>query len=347
MKFQDYYELLGVPRDADAKAIKKAYRKLAMKWHPDRHQGDAATEAEARFKQISEAYEVLSDPEKRGKYDRFGEHWKHGQDFAPGAGESTMSHEEFEAAFGSGGGFSDFFQQAFGREYSRDFGGRRPAHHGRFDYRGADVSADLSLPIGDALAGGKRRFSVPGAAACETCGGTGFLEQHVCPTCGGVGRVHMTKTVDLTLPAAPRDGLRLRLDGLGEPGHGGGEPGDLLLTLRLADDDAYRIVGARLEARLVLAPWEAEAGAKVDLRTAKGVATVTVPAGTRAGRRMRLRGQGLTDASGAAGDCIVRIEIDLPAALTDEQRELLARLGESAQAAGTTVRGGARTGDPS
>lgn len=339
MKFQDYYEVLGVPRDADAKAIKSAYRKLALKWHPDRHQGDAAVKAEARFKQISEAYEVLSDTEKRARYDRFGENWKHGQEFAPGTGEKTMSPEEFQSAFGGGGGFSDFFQQIFGQQVRNDFGNKGPAPHGRYQFRGADVSAELALPISDALAGGKRRFEVPGSASCPSCGGTGSLNGHVCPSCGGVGAIHRTKAVDLTLPTAPRDGQRLRLDGLGEPGHGQGEPGDLLLSLRLMDDDAYRIVNGTLEARLVLAPWEAEAGAKLDLRTARGVATVTVPAGTRAGKRLRLRGQGLTDASGQAGDCLVRVELDLPPELSPEQQQLLAQLGA---AAGTPVRGGAR-----
>ncbi len=339
MKFQDYYEVLGVSRDADAKAIKSAYRKLALKWHPDRHEGDAAVDAEKRFKQVSEAYEVLSDSEKRAKYDRFGENWKHGQEFAPGTGERTMSREEFESAFGGGGGFSDFFQEVFGQQFRQDFGGKGPRAHGRYSFRGADVSAELALPISDALVGGKRRFEIPGTTSCPTCGGTGFVENHVCPSCGGVGKVRKSKTVDLTIPERARDGLRLRLDGLGEAGQAGGEAGDLLLTLRLVDDDAYRIVDGQLEARLVISPWEAEAGAKIDLRTAVGVVTVTVPPGTRSGKRLRLRGQGLSEKSGTRGDCVVRIEIDLPATLSAEQTTLLRKLAEASRA---PVLGGAR-----
>ncbi|MCA9003299.1 MAG: J domain-containing protein, partial [Planctomycetes bacterium] len=187
MKFQDYYQVLGVGRDAEADAIKKAYRKLALKWHPDRHQGaEGDPEAEEKFKRISEAYEVLSDPEKRKKYDRFGEHWQQGQDFEPGPGQRTMSREEFEAAFGGGGGFSDFFQSMFGGQFKEDVGGQ-PKRHARYHYRGADVRAELELPIGEALNGGKRSFTIPARVSCPACGGTGTMGQHVCPTCAGVG----------------------------------------------------------------------------------------------------------------------------------------------------------------
>jgi len=325
VKFQDYYEVLGVARDADEAAVKKAYRKLALKWHPDRHQGDAREAAEARFKRISEAYEVLSDPEKRKKYDRFGEHWQQGQEFEPAPDQREMTHEQFEAMFGSSGGFSDFFQELFGGRVRRDFGGG-PGRHGRYRYRGADVRAELHLPISQALLGGKQSFEVPAQASCPSCGGTGFLEQHVCPACGGVGRVHKLQRVELRIPADVRDGLRLRLRGLGEPGEGGGEPGDLHLVLRLEDDEAYRLVEGELEARVTLTPWLAFAGGKLDVRTARGVVALTIPAGARSGRRLRLRGQGLADGQGGHGDCIARLELDLPAALSERQRELLRAL---------------------
>ena len=156
MQFQDYYEVLGVARDASADDIKKAYRKLALKWHPDQHAGGEREEAEHRFKSISEAYEVLSDPEKRAPYDRFGENWEHGQEFQPGFGERTMSREEFEAAFGGGGGFSDFFQSMFGDQFRSDFGGR-PGTQARYGHRGADARAELTLGMGDALRGGSDR----------------------------------------------------------------------------------------------------------------------------------------------------------------------------------------------
>lgn len=329
MKFQDYYEVLGVPRDANAEAIKKAYRALALRWHPDRHQGTAKADAEAKFKAASEAYEVLSDPAKRAKYDRFGKDWQHGQDFQPPppgqGGARRMSREEFERAFGGGGGFSDFFREMFGEDLRRDFGERaRP--HARFDFRGADVRAELELPIGAALEGGVRTFQVPGQSACRTCGGTGFVGEHVCPTCAGVGSVRALRTVELRIPASVRDGLELRLKGLGEPGQGQGGPGDLYLTLRLADDERYALDGDELEVRVRVAPWTAEAGGTVDVRTARGTVALRVPAGSRAGRRLRLRGQGLSDGQGGHGDCIARLELDLPETLTPRQRELLAEL---------------------
>jgi curved DNA-binding protein len=345
MKFQDYYETLGVPRSAGEEDIKRAYRKLALKWHPDRHKADTRQQAEDRFKRISEAYEVLSDPEKRRKYDQFGEHWKQGQEFTPppGAGGARrMSREEFESMFGggggaAGGGFSDFFANIFGEQFGRDVGGggRR---HARFSERGADVQAELALGLGDALAGGKRHFEIPAASPCPRCGGTGFVSRHVCPVCVGVGTVQRRRTVELTLPRPVRDGQTLRLRGLGEPGDGG-EAGDLLLTLRLQGDETFRLDGTTIEADVPLAPWEALAGARVDVRTPEGTVTLNVPAGTRAGARLRLRGRGLDDGQGGRGDFLAVVRLALPDDLSPEQRELLARAGAAGPAA---VRGGAR-----
>jgi DnaJ-class molecular chaperone len=338
LKFQDYYELLGVPRDASAADIKKAYRKLALVWHPDQHAGDGRDAAEARFKAISEAYEVLSDVEKRARYDRFGEQWEHGQEFQADPGQRTMSREEFEAAFGGSGGFSDFFQQMFGGQFRGDFGGGGPRRHERYSYRGADVRADLSLPISDAIAGGKRTFDVPARVACPSCGGTGFVEEHVCPTCGGIGQVHKEERVELRIPERVRDGMQLRLAGLGEPGEGSGERGDLYLTLRIVDDATYRRVDGALEVRVVVMPWEAHFGTKTDVRTPRGIVSLTIPAATRAGRRLRLRGQGLPDEAGGNGDLYARIELDLPRELTPRQAELLRELGSAGD------QGGARNG---
>jgi DnaJ-class molecular chaperone len=163
--------------------------------------------------------------------------------------------------------------------------------------------------------------------SCPSCGGTGFLESHVCPTCAGVGQVHKRETVELRLPADPRDGLELRLRGLGEPGEGGGERGDLYLVLRLQDDQRFRRRGSDLETSAVVAPWEAWLGARVDVRTGRGEVTLRVPPGSRSGRVLRLRGQGLADGQGGHGDCLVRVEMDLPERLTERQQELLRELG--------------------
>ncbi len=340
MQFQDYYEVLGLPRDASDTDVKKAYRKLALKWHPDQHAGDGAEEAEQRFKAISEAYEVLSDPAKRARYDKFGENWEHGQEFEPGptAGERRMSREEFEAMFGGSGGFSDFFQGMFGDQVRSDFGGR-PDPHARYRHRGADAKAELRLALGDALKGGKRSFRIPTRQSCPTCGGTGFVGQHVCPTCAGVGQVSRDREVHLKIPEALRNGMTLRLAGLGEPGMGDGPPGDLHVVLRLEDDGTYRLRDGVLEAVVPVSPAEAVEGCKVDVRTARGIVTLTIPKDSRGGKRLRLRGQGLAKAKGQRGDLDVVLELALPDELNERQRELLR---EFAEAAGAPIRGGAR-----
>jgi curved DNA-binding protein len=329
LQFQDYYEALGVARDAEPEEIKSAYRKLALQWHPDRHKEGKKAQAEEKFKRISEAYEVLSDPEKRKRYDRFGEHWKQGQDFAPPPGERTMSPEEFERAFGGQGGFSDFFASLFGDQVRHDFAGAG-RNHARFRQRGADVRAELHLSATQAIQRGKSSFTVPAVATCPRCGGVGFAgagsgQEHVCPTCAGVGQVHTEKRVELTIPDGVRDGLELRLKGLGEPGEGSA-PGDLYLTLRIDSDASYRVNGDDLEAELPVTPWDAFLGAKAELRTPQGLASVTVPPETAAGTRLRLRGQGLANAEGGRGDLHAVVRLVLPSDLNPRQRELLREL---------------------
>jgi curved DNA-binding protein len=334
VQFQDYYETLGVARDASPDAIKKAYRKLAMKWHPDRHAEGERGRAEAEFKRVSEAYEVLSDPEKRERYDRFGENWQQGQEFTPPAGARRMSREEFERAFGGfggSGGFSDFFAEMFGDQFRSDFSG--PRRHARYRHRSADVQAELAIGVGDLARGGKSAFEVPTRSSCPQCGGVGFLEEHVCPVCAGLGRVTGSKRVELKIPENARDGMVLRLRGLGEPGVEGGEAGDLHLTLRVVSDELYRLRDGDVEADLDVAPWEAVFGTKVEVQTPRSKVVATVPPGTRAGTRLRLRGQGL-----GGGDFHLVVRLVLPEPLTERQRELLRELASGAE----TVAGGVR-----
>jgi len=338
VEFQDYYEVLGVARDASTDEIKKAYRRLALEWHPDRHPEDRRAEAEVRFKRISEAYEVLSDPEKRKRYDRFGENWEHGQEFTPPSGQRTMTREEFERAFGGTSGFSDFFHGMFGDLFRRDFEGQA-GQHARYRYRGADVRAELHLKVGDAIRGGTSTFQVPASVACPRCGGVGSVGEHVCPSCIGVGIVHETKTVDLKIPEDVRDGQVLRLRRLGQPAAEGGEPGDLHLTIRLDSDDVYRLRGADVEADVAVAPWEAAFGTAVEVRAPTGRIEAKIPSDTRAGRKLRLRGQGFDDGRGGRGDFFIVVRLALPPRLTERQRELLRELAETGP---DPVLGGAR-----
>ena len=353
MKFQDYYEVLGVDRNATPDAIKRAYRKLALEWHPDRHPPEKRKQAEERFKLISEANEVLSDPEKRKRYDALGANYRHGQDFDPrsgGGGYTHVSPEEFARMFGGaggmgGGGFSDFFSSMFGDMFSRDGGFETGgARGGRgatgFAERGQDIEAELDLKVGDALLGGKRNFQLQIGVPCEVCGGEGRLRgRHACAACGGLGKRTSSRSIDLSIPKEVYDGQVLRLRGLGEAGHGAA-PGDLLLQVRLVPDDTFRMRGDDVEADVVMAPWEAVQGAAIEVQVPGGTARVTVPAASKAGSRLRLRGQGLARREGGRGDLHIVVRLALPDLLSDEQRELLRKM------AGDTpkVLGGARKG---
>jgi len=348
VKFQDYYQTLGVARTASADEIKRVYRKLALEWHPDRHPPEKRASVEPKFKAIAEAYEVLSDPEKRKRYDALGQNWKEGQDFTPppgGGGFRQVDPEEFARMFGGrdgGGGFSDFFGRMFGDMFTQEGRGRgqkrRGGRHERFSLRGADVEAELPLSIGDALQGGKRSFRLPATVACENCGGVGQVDDHVCPVCAGVGYLRREKTVELTIPADVHDDQVLRLRGLGEPGEQGGEQGDLLLRVRMKDDDVFRLRDDNVEVSLPVAPWEAVAGTKVNVALRGKTLTVTVPPATRAGQKLRLRGQGLADGEGGRGDLLLVVRLTLPDELSEHQRQLLNQLGEGAP----PVRGGVR-----
>jgi len=340
MKFQDYYEVLGVSRSASTADIKKAYHKLAMEWHPDRHQGAGQPKAEAKFKQINEAKEVLLDPEKRKKYDQFGEHWQHGQDFTPPTGGSSrrVSPEQFAQMFGGGdGGFSDFFANMFGDDTFARFQSRGTKR--RRAPQGADVNAQLHLSLSAAIAGGKRTFSISTQSPCMTCGGLGALDDdHVCPSCAGLGRVRGQKTVELAIPRNLSDGMKLRLRGLGELDEDGGQAGDLYLTLTLDSDETYRCLGADIEADLPLAPWEALDGVQVRLKTLDGTATLNVPPNTQSRAKLRMRGQGLFKESGR-GDFYAVVRIALPDPLSDPQRDLIRQLKKTSASG---VSGGAR-----
>jgi curved DNA-binding protein len=294
--FQDYYEALGVSRDASQDEIRQAYRRLARRYHPDINKESGA---EDRFKQVSEAYEVLRDPEKRERYDRLGENWRAGQDVSGTSGfeEAFRRSDGFDDArveFG-GGDFSDFFENVFGRR--RGPGGARTGSDG-FSMRGADHEAILDLALEEAARGGKRWLSL------------------------GEGR-----SIEVDIPRGVRDGQRIRLAGEGGAGAGGGPPGDLFLRVRLKPHPRFRVDGRDLYVDLAVSPWEAALGAGVPVPTLEGNAQVTVPPGSSSGRKLRLRGQGLPGSAGAkAGDLYAVLTIRVPSKLTRKERELFERL---------------------
>ncbi|MCW3025719.1 MAG: chaperone DnaJ domain protein [Solirubrobacterales bacterium] len=299
--FRDYYEVLGVPRDASTEDIRRAYRKLAREYHPDVNKDPGA---EDRFKEVSEAYEVLRDSEKRERYDRLGANWRAGQDVSDSPGFDDFAGRGPGGFGGFGGetrvefgdsGFSDFFEGMFGsRTRTR---GRAGGGFDGFSVRGSDQEATLELSLEEAARGGRRRISL------------------------GNGRDY-----EVNIPAGVIDGQRIRLAGEGSPGAGGGRSGDLFLRVRLKPDPRFRVEGRDIYTDIRVAPWEAALGASVEVRTLGGTTRVKVPAGSSSDRKLRLRGKGLPSPGGKGGDLYAVVKVMVPKKLTAEERELFERL---------------------
>lgn len=318
--FRDYYEILGVDRKAAEKEIKTAYRKLARKWHPDLHTGKEKEAAEEKIKQINEAYEVLSDPEKRAKYDRLGANWRNGQDFQP---PPDMDGFHFYNTAGGATGFSDFFETLFGGGFS--FGRQGGGAGRRGLISGQDVESDLELTLEEAYRGGEKNLQLSTREVCPVCGGAGYDHNSFCRRCGGTGLNAGVKTLAVKIPPGVREGSRIRLKGQGGEGLSGGAPGDLYLKVRLLPHPVFKVQDYDLETELVLRPEQAALGDELSVITLDGPVNVKVPAGIRAGKRLRLRGKGLPR-QGARGDQYVRVIIDLPEHLTEEEEQLYRQL---------------------
>jgi curved DNA-binding protein len=292
MKFKDYYEILGVPRTATPDEVKAAYRRLARKYHPD---VSKEPNAEARFKELGEAHEVLKDPEKRALYDQMGSQWKSGQDFKPSPGWDAG----FEFRGGDAGGDfdpNDFFEAFFGRRGPG--GSRRPNVHAQ----GEDHHAKVMIDLEDAFRGAQRSISLR------------------MPSYDAQGRmVSRERTLDVNIPKGIRAGQHLRLAGQGGPGVGKGAPGDLYLEVGFNPHPVFRVDDRDIYVDLKLAPWEAALGAKVEAPTPEGPIQLTIPPGSTAGRQMRLKGRGIPGQP--PGDLYVVLGVALPPADTEAARE--------------------------
>ena len=346
MAKNDYYATLGVSRNASVEEIKRAYRKLAMQYHPDRNPGDKS--AEAKFKEINEAYDVLKDEQKRAAYDRYGH-----AAFEHGAGAGPAGFD-----FGAGG-LGDIFDQMFG-EF---MGGTRRG--GRGPWPGADIRQSVEIDLEEAFSGKKVQLRVPtrvvceachgsgsedasrGADTCTTCGGMGkiraqqgfFLIERTCPNCGGSGRVirnpcricHGTgtvpreRTLQVTIPAGVEDGTRIRLAGEGEAGSNGAPPGDLYVHVHIRPHPLFQRDGANLFLRLPVRMTLAALGGEVEVPVIDGSrATIKIPPGTQSGDQFRIRGKGFSVLrSTARGDMYIQVAVETPRHLTRKQRELL------------------------
>ena len=312
VQFQDYYEILGVPRTATEDEIKKAYRKLARKHHPDVNPNDK--NAEEHFKKINEAYEVLSDAEKRKKYDRFGENWKTGAQFTPPPGWGSQPGGGAPAAggftytTGEEGDFSEFFQQFFGP--GMGFGASTQRRRPGFSTRGSDIEAELPVTIEEAFHGGTKQFTI------RKGDGT-------------------TKTYRVKIPEHAYAGRQIKLGGEGSPGTS--TPGDLILTLVYQNHPYYDIDNFDLYREIDVAPWEAVLGAKVPMETLDGNVRLTIPAGAQNGLKLRLKNRGLyrSDGSGAGvparGDLYATLDIAIPEEITAKERELWEKLRDTSK----------------
>lgn len=317
--FKDYYTTLGVTKHASAEEIKKAFRTLARTCHPDLAKDADKAGAEARFKEINEAYEVLKDPEKRKKYDRLGSNWNQyadaegSWDFAsrPSGNARTRGNTgSYEYHFG-GTGFSDFFERFFGGLGGDPFGevasqGRghryRSGEAGRTAARGQDVEAEIMVTLEEALNGASRRISLSKQTAD--------------------GRAEKVETLNVTIPAGVREGQRIRLAGQGQPSPVGGKPGDLFLRVRFAQHPYFKVLESDIYFELKLAPWEAVLGTSVQIPTLKGAAKLRVKPGAQSGQKLRLAGHGLPKADGSHGDFFAELSIRVPDKISTEEKEL-------------------------
>jgi molecular chaperone DnaJ len=364
MAKRDYYEVLGVARDAGEDDLKKIYRKLAMQWHPDRNQGNA--EAEAKFKELNEAYDVLKDAEKRAAYDRFG-HAAFEQG-GPGGGGGFGGGGPF-----GGGGFEDIFEEMFGRFGGGGRGQRAAAG------RGADLRTQVEVSLEEAFAGAKKTIRFATSVSCEACKGVGaeggaasgvqtcgtcqgngkiraqqgfFLVERTCPTCGGAGRsiknpckicrgagrVQRERSLNVSVPAGVDDGTRIRLTGEGEAGQRGAPAGDLYVDIAVRPHPIFQRDGANILVRVPLRMTQAALGGHVEVPSIDGGRSkVTIPAGTQTGDQFRLRGKGFSVLRSAArGDMYVQVMVETPQNLSPKQRELLEQFEAEAEKGGRT-----------
>ncbi len=346
MAKQDYYATLGIERGADPETIKKAYRKLAMQFHPDRNPGDSA--AEHKFKEVSEAYDILKDEQKRAAYDRFGH-----AAFENGGGGRAGGGFDFTAA-----GFADIFDEMFGEFVG---GGRRGA---QARGRGADLRYNLEISLEEAFSGKQATVRVPSSVACDACSGSGGEKgaqpincptchghgrvratqgfftiertcqacngagkviEKPCKVCGGAGRVHKERTLNVNIPAGVEEGTRIRLAGEGEAGVRGAPPGDLYIFLAVAPHRMFQRDGADIHCRVPIPMTTAALGGAIEVPTIEGKrAKVSVPAGTQNGAQFRLKSKGMSVLrSPSRGDMYVEIMVETPVALTKKQQEIL------------------------
>jgi len=322
MAKQDYYKTLGVDRKASDKEIKQAYRKLARKHHPDLNPDDK--EAEARFKEINAAYQVLSDPEKRKKYDQYGDQWEYADQFASARGQEGVRWD-----FGKGGTAFEYGDAGdFGDILSNLFGGSAagPGMRRR-QQRGQDVESTIEATLEEAYHGSKRLIQLQTGELCSSCGGTGRVGNRTCTACGGAGSRTSPRRLEVKIPVGVKDGSRIRIAGEGGPGHAGGSRGDLYLVVKLVPHRLFERKGDDLYTDVPVPLSTAMLGGEVMLPTLNGNLSLKIPAETQNGKVFRLAGKGMPGlGSKKYGSLFARAKVVLPTDLTEEERKLFEKL---------------------
>jgi len=324
MAGKDYYQILGVSRNASEKEIKQAYRRLARQYHPDLNPGDKS--AEAKFKEINAAYEVLSDPEKRKKYDQFGDQWEYAEQFAKSGGPGRVRWDfspggaTFE--YGDLSDLGDIFSSLFG-DSGIGFRMRRGPQ------RGQDIESPVEVTLEEAYHGSARVIQLQTAEPCTACGGTGRVGNRVCTICNGAGGKATPKRLEVKIPPGVKDGSKIRIAGEGGPGYAGGSRGDLYLVVKLLPHKLFERKGDDLYTEVSVPLATAVLGGEVRLPTLNGNLALKIPPETQNGKVFRLAGKGMPrfDRGNASyGDMFAKVKVVLPTNLTDEERRLFERL---------------------
>lgn len=321
---KDYYEILGLKRTATEKEIRQAYRRLARKYHPDVNPGDKT--AEAKFKEIQRAYEVLSDKDKRAKYDQYGDAWEYagqgGADFGFGQRQGGNVHFDFRTSTADTFDFSDIFDSLFGRGVGRSAG--RRATRAR---RGEDIEQPVEVTLEEVYHGTQRLVQVQTPEVCLHCGGTGLTQNGACTQCGGLGSVTRPRRLEVKIPPGVRDGSRVRVAGEGGPGIGGGPKGDLFLVVSVKEHPTFERKGDDLYTEVPVPMTVALLGGEVQVPTLKSRVALKIPPETQNGRVFKLRGQGLPHLQGEGhGDLYAKVKVVLPVNLSSRERELIEEL---------------------
>jgi DnaJ-class molecular chaperone len=320
---RDYYDVLGVPRGASAEDIKKAFRRRAREYHPDLHTGAKKSEMEKKFKELNEAHEILSDPDKRKKYDQYGHNWEQAEAYEKARQQAGAGAQAGWAGQGTAGGVNS---GDFGDIFETFFGGRNRGGATGFALDGEDLETDVELTVRDVLTGVSKRVELTERVTCKACNGQAIVRGRPCVVCGGSGTQLERRKIEVRIPAGVEDGTRVRIAGKGQPGLNGGKPGDLYLRVHIESDGVFRKKGSDIHVTLPVWPWEAALGAEVMAPTLTEPVKVKIPAGSKADSKLRLKGKGLPTAGGQHGDLFLKLKIVMPTGVSEEERALYQQL---------------------